>query len=93
MENLTTVHPDEGNCAGSFLRECVYGTGVPVGLILTVPSRRLDDRIRELCARVVSTQGAEMESTIAQLKAALHEHNERLRKLAAAKLAAPRIAA
>jgi|SRR5580700_3924989 hypothetical protein len=51
-----------------------------------VPFRRLDDRIRELCARVITTPATELEPTISALKAALREHTERLRTLAAAKL-------
>jgi hypothetical protein len=48
--------------------------------------RRLEDRIRVLCARTVSAPEAELAPIIAELKAALHEHTQRLRKLAAAKL-------
>jgi hypothetical protein len=51
-----------------------------------MPSRRLEDRIRELCAKVIVAHEEEVGPAIADLKAALHEHNTRLRKLAAAKL-------
>jgi hypothetical protein len=54
-----------------------------------VPSRRLDDRIRELCSKVVSADENDLEPLIEDLKSALREHNSRLRKLAAAKLANP----
>jgi hypothetical protein len=54
-----------------------------------VPSRRLDDRIRELCYKVISAGEGELEPLIEDLKSALREHNSRLRKLAAAKLANP----
>ncbi len=49
--------------------------------------RRLDDRIRELCAEVVLAQGTDqLEPILSELKSALHEHIERLRKMAGAKL-------
>jgi hypothetical protein len=51
-----------------------------------MPSRRLEDRIRELCAKVIVAREEEVGPAIAELKSALHEHNARLRKLAAAKL-------
>jgi hypothetical protein len=51
-----------------------------------MPSRRLEDRIRDLCARVIAAPEDEVEPAISELKSALREHNERLRKLAAAKL-------
>ncbi len=50
-----------------------------------VPQHRLDDRIRQLCAKVVSGSDADS-SSIAELKAALQEHNARLRKLAVSQL-------
>jgi len=46
-------------------------------------SRRLEDRIRELCAKaVVTTEPAELSSVLEQLAAALHAQVERLRKRA-----------
>jgi hypothetical protein len=53
-----------------------------------MPARRLEDRIRELCARAISAQESELDSIFFALQQALREHNERLRKLAAEKLAA-----
>jgi hypothetical protein len=52
-----------------------------------VPFHKLDDRIRELCAKVVAAEGDPLEPLISELKAALREHNNRLRQMAAAKLA------
>jgi hypothetical protein len=52
--------------------------------------RRLDDRIREMCADVVRAEGTDVEPRFSDLKAALREHTGRLRKLAATKLAAAR---
>ena len=51
-----------------------------------MPSRRLDDRIRELCVRAASAPPSEAEAILEELKAALAEHTARLRKLAAKKL-------
>lgn len=45
--------------------------------------RRLEDRIRELCARAVAMpESPELDEIFRQLRAALHEHTERLRSLA-----------
>ena len=51
-----------------------------------VPSRRLEDRIRDLCVKAVDSETDEFKLVLEQLKAALHEHTQRLRKLAAIKL-------
>jgi len=47
----------------------------------TVPSRRLEDRICQLCSKVVEAEGHDVEAAISELKAGLHEHTERLRKM------------
>jgi hypothetical protein len=52
-----------------------------------VPSRRLEDRIRELCLRAVTADTSELEEILAALKASLHEHSERLRHTMVMKLA------
>jgi hypothetical protein len=52
-----------------------------------VPSRRLEDRIHELCARSLIAQDSELVAIFSALRAALHEHTEQLRNLAARKLA------
>ena len=49
---------------------------------------RLEDRVRELCARAIKAQGSESDPIFSALQLALREHNDRLRKLAAAKLTA-----
>jgi hypothetical protein len=51
-----------------------------------VSQYRLDDRIRQLCAQVVASNDHDLGPCISELKAALREHNERLRKLAVAQL-------
>ena len=52
-----------------------------------VESRRLEDRISELCARSVATPDtAEFDSVIQQLRKDLRDNAKRLRQLAAIKL-------
>jgi hypothetical protein len=54
-----------------------------------LPQRRLEDRIRDLAARVCESEDPEeVHLLIAQLRASLNEHIGRLRKLAADKLTA-----
>jgi hypothetical protein len=60
--------------------------------ILSFMSRRLEDRIRELCARaVVTTDLNELDAILKQLRPALREHIELLRKLAAERLVPPQV--
>ena len=57
-------------------------------LAVSVPKRRLDDRILELCNQARADQSAdELDTIIADLQSALHEHNKRLRKRLASTLA------
>ena len=51
-----------------------------------MPSRRLEDRIRELCVKALTVQESEMDSIFSELRLALQEHAKRLRKLAAKNL-------
>jgi hypothetical protein len=51
-------------------------------VLWNVHQHRLDDRIRRLCAKVVASSDHAIDSSVAELKAALREHNERQRKLA-----------
>ena len=39
-----------------------------------MPSRRLDDRIRELCRQVLRADGADLEDALSELQSATHEH-------------------
>jgi hypothetical protein len=49
--------------------------------------RRLEDRIRELCGKVVAAQNSDaFGPALSELKSALSEHSERLRKMAVTKL-------
>lgn len=44
--------------------------------------RRLDDRIKELCAQAVATrESAELDEILRQLQTALHEQSQRVRKM------------
>lgn len=53
---------------------------------ISVLSRRLEDRIRKLLDKAISTSDlSELRVSIKELKLALHEHCERLRKVAARK--------
>ena len=72
-------------CRGH-LRNGLYTSTSEAKLVCPVPSRKLDDRIRELCAQLVAADGDCLEPLIMELKATLREHNNRLRKMAAAKL-------
>src|SRR5260370_29787002 len=56
----------------------------PFGLVLVL--RRLEDRIRELCAKALIARGPELHLILEELKSALHEHSERLRQVAVLKL-------
>jgi len=56
------------------------------GKIELVKLRRLEDRIRELCARVVAVPETEFSQTMRELRKALHLHAERLRQLAAGRI-------
>jgi hypothetical protein len=49
-----------------------------------VPGRRLEDKIRELCARAVYEEGAQWRTTIQELQIAIHENSLRLSNATAA---------
>lgn len=51
-----------------------------------MPTRRLDDRIRELCARITEASNGELEGVLQELLGAVHEKVERLRNLAVRQL-------
>ena len=55
-----------------------------------MPFRRLDDRIRELCRHVVEANDDEFTNVLSELRCAMHEHIERLRKMAIQQLAGER---
>ena len=48
--------------------------------------RRLEDRIKDLCVKAIAAPDSrESNEILRQLQDALHEHNERIRKLAASR--------
>jgi len=49
--------------------------------------RRLEDRIKALCAKALTARESELTATISALRSALQEHNLRLRRLVADDLA------
>jgi hypothetical protein len=54
--------------------------------VSTMRARRLEDRIRELCAHAVIEQEPELSTVLARLRAALTEHSTRLRAKAMERL-------
>src|SRR5438270_11948045 len=57
-------------------------------VIFVMPSRRLEDRIRDLCAKAATASDAETVRVLQELRQALHEHARHLRAMAADKLTA-----
>ena len=51
-----------------------------------MPGRRLEDRIRELCAKAATASDDETVGVLQELRHALHEHARNLRAMAAEKL-------
>jgi hypothetical protein len=49
-------------------------------------TRRLDDRIRNLCGQITKAADGELEALLQDLLGAIHEKIERLRSLAASQL-------
>ena len=52
-----------------------------------MPFRRLDDRIRELCRQAVTADDASIAAVLSELRSAMHEHIQHLRKMAVQPLA------
>jgi hypothetical protein len=55
-----------------------------------VPYRRLEDRIRELCAKAVTSDASEFPSVMSELRCARREQIEKIRTLAVRQLAGER---
>jgi len=64
---------------------------IPRGGFFLIPSPRwflrvqidpIDERIRVLCAKAATAQGSELVTVLKQLRAALREHNDFVRKMA-----------
>jgi hypothetical protein len=49
-----------------------------------MPARRLEDRIRELCAKALYEKGPQWRATIEELQQAIREHTMRLSNASAA---------
>jgi hypothetical protein len=82
MESVSRKNMSELIYGNQGMEECTGKT-----LPCTVSSRRLEDRIRSLCADVVGTgEKDQFEQAISKLQSALREHNQRLRNLAVGKL-------
>jgi hypothetical protein len=58
--------------------------------ICRVPYRRLEDRIRELCAKAVTSDDSEFPSVMSELRSAIREQIEKIRTLAVRQLAGER---
>jgi hypothetical protein len=56
-------------------------------VLRVVPPLRPEDRIRELCRKTLTAKDSELESIFAELRTALHDHIEQLRKMAVIQLA------
>ena len=56
----------------------------------SMPARRLEDRIRELCARALYEKGPEWAATVHELQLAIQEHTLRVANLASAATLASR---
>ena len=52
-----------------------------------MPYRRLEDRIRELCSKAVSSDDSEFPSVMSELRFAMREHIEQIRTMAVRQLA------
>jgi hypothetical protein len=52
-----------------------------------MPSRRTDDRIRELCRQAIAADDASFASVLSELRSAMREHIQHLRKMAVHPLA------
>ena len=50
-------------------------------MLSLMPARRLEDRIRDLCARALHEEGQEWAATIHELQAAIQEHGLRVANL------------
>jgi hypothetical protein len=46
---------------------------------MNVPQRRIDDRIRQLCAKVIAASNSDVEPALQELLALVHQKAERLK--------------
>lgn len=52
-----------------------------------MPFHRLDDRIRELCSQVAASDDTNFAGVLSELRSAMREHIQHLRKMAVQQLA------
>jgi hypothetical protein len=65
----------------------LFVSEAPDFVAMGLPTRRLDDRIRDLCAEAIAAKSSHNAKPIlAELQSAIHEFTERLRKRVAAVL-------
>ena len=57
---------------------CILGGCTHLAARTSVPTRRLEDRIRELCARALYERDPEWSATLTQLQLAIQEHSHRI---------------
>ena len=55
-----------------------------------MPNLRLEDRIRDLCAKAVTSDEVELSSVMSELRSAIHEHIAKIRALAIRQVAGER---
>ena len=55
--------------------------------VLRVPPTDLEDRIRELCAKAVASDDHDVQSVISELRSAMREHIQKVRRIAAQQFA------
>ena len=93
MFRTGTLDSAEGNKTTSqaqmalwyYAKYCMAGPWLTVA-VCHVPFRRLEDHIKDLCAKIVAVRESELQPVLSELKSALHKHNTKLRRLAAEKL-------
>lgn len=83
MKGKESVRAEDGECFRRYLIHRMDLKEDPSASYAVVPNRRLEDRIRELCEKILAAPESELEPTLVALQIALHEHTERFRKLAA----------
>jgi len=79
------LRPTAGN-----VQEILYRQRQETVGLCRVPYHRSEDRIRELCAKAVSSDDTEFPGVLSELRSAIHQHVQRIRTLAVRQLAGER---
>ena len=77
---------------GPYSIYCIEPSVTPLALLVFLwpMPKRLEDRIKDLCAKAVGTPASpQLDETLQQLQSALSEHTQRIRKMVAAYPARP----